>query len=163
MEWWQWMWTLVCLYKNSKKVDERGRMQRFMTEWRNPCSIFVVKPQTNGFSRFFIVLYFVAIVIVYSWRRFAAIRRWGVKTTPQKTSFIPQCESLQGLRVQVKNWVHGYSDNNRIDDTKYRAKPNNVCKWPETLGEHVSVVDANAWVFMHWRSFVFVVSLFVVS
>ena len=42
-------------------------------------------------------------------------------------------------------------------------KSQQCVKWPETLGEHVSVVDANAWVIMHCRSFVFVVSLFVVS
>ena len=39
-------------------------------------------------------------------------------------------------------------------------KSQQCVKWPETLGESVSVVDANAWAIMHWRSFVFVVSLF---
>ena len=38
-------------------------------------------------------------------------------------------------------------------------KSQQCVKWPETLGESVSVVDANAWAIMHWRSFVFVVSL----
>ena len=48
-----------------------------------------------------------------------------------------------------------------IGDTKWRAKSQQCVKWPETLRKSVSVsvVDANAWVFMHWRSFVLVVSL----
>ena len=75
-----------------------------------------------------------------------------------------QCESLQGIHVQVRNWIKWYSDNNLIGDTKCRAKIPTMCvKWFETLGESVSVVDANAWTIMHWRSSVFVVSLFVVS
>ena len=40
-------------------------------------------------------------------------------------------------------------------------KSQQCVKWPKTLGEPASVVDANASVIMHWRSFVFVVSLFV--
>ena len=34
-------------------------------------------------------------------------------------------------------------------------KAQQCVKWPETLGKSVSVVDANAWGIMHWRSFVF--------
>ena len=30
------------------------------------------------------------------------------------------------IHLEVKNWVNGYSDNNWIDETKYRAKPNSV-------------------------------------
>ena len=49
------------LPKNSKKVNERGCMQTFMTERGNPLSTDLwVKPQMNGFHDFFIVLYFVA-------------------------------------------------------------------------------------------------------
>ena len=56
------------------------------------------------------------------------IRRRKNTSCKDNTSKDPfsQCEFLQGIRVQVKNWVNGYSDNNWIDDTKYRAKPNNV-------------------------------------
>ena len=50
------------LPKNSKKVNQRGCMQRFMIERCNPLSTDLwVKPQTNGLHEFiFIVLYFVA-------------------------------------------------------------------------------------------------------
>ena len=34
-------------------------------------------------------------------------------------------------------------------------KAQQCVKWPEKLGKSVSVVDANAWGIMHWRSFVF--------
>ena len=55
------------------------------------------------------------------------------------------------LRRQQLNWRH-----------EVQSETQQCVKWLETLGEHVSVVDANAGVFMHWRSFVFVVSLFFV-
>ena len=35
----------------------------------------------------------------------------AVKTTPQKDPF-SQCESPQGIRVQVRNRINWYSDNN---------------------------------------------------
>ena len=60
------------------------------------------KPQTYDFHEFvFLVFYFVAI------GSFAADGgllqpTGGVKTTPQKDPF-SQCQSLQGIRVQVKN------------------------------------------------------------
>ena len=56
------------------------------------------------------------------------------------------------LRRQQLNWRH-----------EVQSETQQCVKWLETLGEHVSVVDANAGVFMHWRSFVFVVSLFLLS
>ena len=42
--------------KNSKKVNERGCMQRFMIERCNPLSTDLwVKPQTNGFHEFILL------------------------------------------------------------------------------------------------------------
>ena len=48
--------------KNSKKVNKRGRMQRFIIDRGNPLSADLwVKPQRNGFREFlFNILYFVA-------------------------------------------------------------------------------------------------------
>ena len=44
------------LPKNSKKVKERGCMQRFMIERGNPLSTDLwVKPQTNGFHEFILL------------------------------------------------------------------------------------------------------------
>ena len=39
-----------------------------------------------------------------------------------------QCESLQGIRVQVRNWINWYSDNSWIGDTKCRAKISTMCE-----------------------------------
>ena len=45
------------LPKNSKKVNERGCMQRFMIERGNPLSTDLwVKPQTNDFHEFILFL-----------------------------------------------------------------------------------------------------------
>ena len=71
-----------------------------------------VKPQTNGFHE--LVLLF-SILLQIDRLQLTAVycnRRACVKTTPQKT--------------RCQNWVDGYSDNNCVDETKYRAKPNNV-------------------------------------
>ena len=60
-----------------------------------------ITPQTNDFHEFvFIVLFFVAIG---SFTADGGLLQptGGVKTTSQKTRF-SQCESLQGIRVQVK-------------------------------------------------------------
>ena len=86
--------------------------------------------------------------------------RREVKTTPQKTrfrsvnlykEFAYKSKLSKWLQRQEFDWRH-----------EAQSETQQCVKWPETLGEHVSVsvVDANAWVFMHWRSFFFVVSLF---
>ena len=62
----------------------------------------------------------------------------GVKTTPQKTRF--RSVNLYkefAYRSKLSKWLR--RQELEIDDTKHRAKPNNV-----KCGEHVSVVDANA-------------------
>ena len=76
------------LHKNSKKVDKRGCMQRFVIERRKPGVFGLwIKPQTNGFHEFvFIVLYFVADG---SFTADGGLLQptGGVKTTSQKTRF----------------------------------------------------------------------------
>ena len=45
------------LHKNSKKVDERGCMQKFMIEQGKPVVFGLrIKPQTNGFHDFSVLL-----------------------------------------------------------------------------------------------------------
>ena len=75
------------LPKNSKKVDERGCMQRFMIERSNPlCSIFG-KTSDERLSRIFLLfsvllqIHRLQLTVVY------CNRRECVKTTPQKTRF----------------------------------------------------------------------------
>ena len=48
-----------------------------------------------------------------------------VKTTPHKT--FSRCETQQGIRVQVRNWIIWYSYNNWIVDTKCRVKIPTKC------------------------------------
>ena len=84
-----------------------------------------IKPQTNDFHEFvFIVLYFVAI------GSFTAdgglLQPTGcVKTTPQKTVF--RSVNLYkefAYRSKLSKWLQ--QQELKIDDTKHRAKPDNV-------------------------------------
>ena len=120
-----------------------------------------MKPQTNGFHEFVFVL-FCCHWIVYSWRRSTATDG-RCKDNTSKDPFEVWISSRNSRTVQ--NWVNDYSDKNFNWRHEAQNETQQCVKWPETLGEHVclSVVDANAWVFMHWRSFVFVVSLFLLS
>ena len=83
--------------------------------------------------------------------------RWDVKTTPHKTVFAVW-NYTRNLRTSQK--LNKFVQR-QIEFTKRSTAKSQQCvKWYKTLGESVSVVDANAWAIMHWRSFVFVVSLF---
>ena len=124
-------------------------MQRFVIERGNPLSTdLLVKRQTNGFHEFIL---FVAV------RLFTADGgllqpTGGVKTTPQKTLFALWISSRNPRTGQ--NWVIGHSDNqNWLHEVQ--SETQQCVKWPEIPGKSVSVVDANARDFMHWRSFVF--------
>ena len=83
-----------------------------------------IKPQTNGCREFvFIVLYFVAIG---SFEADGGLLQptGGVKTTPQKTRFRSVNSTRKSRTGQkLSKWLQRQ---NSIDDTKYRAKPNNV-------------------------------------
>ena len=71
-----------------------------------------IKPQTNDFHEFvFIVLCFVAIGSFTADGGLLQPTGWWCKDNTSKDPF-SLCESLQGIRVQVKNCVNGYSDNN---------------------------------------------------
>ena len=73
-------------------------MQSDMIERRNPLCSLWIKPQTCGFQDFLFLLQLDRLQLTA-----VCCNRWeGVKTTPQKDPFSP-CESLQGIRVQVKN------------------------------------------------------------
>ena len=65
--------------------------------------------------------------IVYSWRR-SAVTDGECKDNTSKEPF-SQCESLQGIRVQVRNWIDWYNDTNWIGDTKCRVK--NATLWSD--------------------------------
>ena len=76
-------------------------MQSDMTERRNTlCSVFGLKRQTTDFHEFnFIVLYFVAIGPFTT--DGGLLQPTGCKDNTSKDPF-SQCESLHGIRVQVK-------------------------------------------------------------
>ena len=123
-----------------------------------------IKPQTNDFHEFvFIVLYFVAIG---SFTADGGLLQATACEDNTSKDPLSQSESLQGIHVQVKNWVDGYNDNHWIDDMKYRAKPNNVWSDLKHL-VNMSVVDANARVvhalkILRFRSLSFLLSVSVV-
>ena len=84
-----------------------------------------------------------------------------VKTTSHKTVFgvwtyTRNSSTSQKLNEMVQRQIE-------LTTRSAQWKFQQCVKWPETLGESASVVDFHAWAIMHWRSFVFVVSLFVVS
>ena len=91
------------LPENSKKVNERGSMQRFKTERGNPlCSVFGKKPRTNGFHEICSISSQIdrsQLTAVY-WRGIVC-----VKTTPQKTRSrsVNNYKELQEIHVQVKS------------------------------------------------------------
>ena len=84
-----------------------------------------IKRQTNGFHEFiFIVLYFVAIG---SFTADVGLLQptESVKTTPQKSRF--RSVNLYkefAYRSKMSKWLQRQEF--KIDDTKHRAKPNNV-------------------------------------
>ena len=80
-----------------------------------------------------------------------------VKTTPHKTVFAVWNYTRNSRTGQKLNKLVQRQVELTTRSTEWKSQQ--CVKWPETLGESVSVVDANAWAIMHWRSFVFVVSL----
>ena len=65
--WWQWSESWWSLPKNSKKVNERGCMQRFTIERCNLLSTDLwVKPRTNGFHEFILLFSICCKFFVYS-------------------------------------------------------------------------------------------------
>ena len=101
---------------HAKRYDRTGKSVVFRL-W--------IKPQTNGFHESVFVLYFVAIGSFTT--DGGLLQPTGVvKTTPQKTR--SQCESPQGIRVQVKIEYMNTVTRIKIDDMKHRAKPKTMCE-----------------------------------
>ena len=111
---------------------------------------FCIKPRTCDFHIF---SYFVA---VGSFTADGGLLQptGGVKTTPHKTNF--------AVWISTRNFRTGQKLNNsgtvttlELVTRSAERKAQQCVKWPKTLGKSVSVVDANAWGIIHWRSFVF--------
>ena len=119
------------LPKNSKKVTERERMQRFMIERGNPLSTDLwVKPQTNGFHEF-ILLFSILLQIDRLQLTAVCCNRRGCKDNTSKDPF-SQCEQLQGIHIQVKSEYVGTLMTTELM-TQSRTTSTTTClMWPQT-------------------------------
>ena len=82
-----------------------------------------IKPQTCDFHDVSLILFQLdrlQLTSVYCNRR----EVWRQHLTRP----LSQCESLQGIRVQVRNWINWYSYIIWIVDTKCRAKSPTICE-----------------------------------
>ena len=112
------------LPKNSKKVNERGRMQRFMIERGNPLSTDLTSDER--LSRIYVILLQIdrlQLTAVY------CNRRGCVKTAPQKTRFrsVNNYKELQGIHMQVKSEYVGTLTMTEMMTRMRRATSTTTC------------------------------------
>ena len=94
-------------------------MQSDMLERGTRCVPHWIKPQTNDFHDFFLINFSLFLLQLdrYSLRRSAATD--GRCKDDTSKELFSTCESLQGVRVQVKNLVN---------DTKYKSATSQCLK-----------------------------------
>ena len=116
------------LPKNSKKVNERGCMQRFMIERSNPLTTDLwVKPQMKGFHEF---------ILFVADRSFTAdggllLPTGGCKDNTSKDPF-SQCEQLQGIHIQVKSRYMGTLTMTEMMTRMRRTSTTTCLTWTQT-------------------------------
>ena len=109
----------ACLYGNCERFGNRRTWQFVFHE--NPNSV-LHHPKWSADDR----------ALCDFWKKWLQWQQWKGMPLTDSQLFnckdnisqepFSQCESLQGIRVQVRNWINWYSYNNWIIDTKCRVK-----------------------------------------
>ena len=140
-------WFLVELMTIKKKVHRWAHVQSDMIERTDLlCAVFGKTSDVSTFKIFVAVRSFTADVGLLQPTE-------SVNTTPQKTRF----RSVNSYKEFTYTWkVNMREQWQQLNQWhEVQSEIQQCVKWPETMEHRVSVVDANAFVVMHCRSFVF--------